>query len=106
MVEFDLVKASVYLPDGQVIVGRPIARIDSDGFTCWVNSAGYCIGRFGRMGIDIHRPPTEQARSECLFCTHERPDRAAWETFKAEMKRHYAIDVGDEHMPTRLREAP
>jgi hypothetical protein len=30
-------------------------QIGFDGVTVWVNGAGgYCLGRFGRMGIDVH----------------------------------------------------
>ena len=50
-------------------------EIRSDRTTVWVNSGvtGACIGRFGRMGIDIHKeilPEQELDGTECLSCSH------------------------------------
>lgn len=80
-------------------------QIDTDGITVWVNSAeGYCIGRFGRGGIDIHRAPDDQrSHGECLHCTHEEVTAADWEIFKFEMRRHYGITVSDRYKPKRFR---
>lgn len=85
----------------------PDFEVVSDGRTVWVNGAdGMCLGRFGPVGIDIHRDFAAQARgeSECLACTHEKPDIKAWRQFQILMRRHYAVGIGDDHMPRFVRE--
>lgn len=78
-------------------------EIDSDGVTVWVNGEGSLLGRFGRNGIDIHRPIEEQSSSgECLYCTHASTTSADWVTFVAKMKELYSIDVPDHHKPKRF----
>lgn len=68
-----------------------------DGATVWVNAAdGSCIGRFSRRyGIDVHATVAEQVRGgrQCLFCTHEPADQAAWEAFCDAMLLHHRIPV-------------
>lgn len=76
--------------------------IDSDGTTVWVNSATYCLGRFGRFGIDIHREPGQHDVGECLFCTHGETTTADWDTFVEKMKELYFIVVPKKHKPVRL----
>lgn len=80
--------------------------IESDGITVWVNTGFECIGRFGRMGIDIHRTMDQQMKggSECLECTHGPVSRLDWERFKEAMLEYYGVAVDDEHMPARFRD--
>lgn len=51
----------------------------------WVHcSTGETVGRFDtRFGIDIHRPIHEQINGlgQCLHCTHEKPNKEAFELF-------------------------
>ena len=71
--------------------------LSSDGATVWVNASdGSCIGRFSRRhGIDVHTTSAEQLEGgrQCLFCTHEPADQAAWEAFCDAMLRHHRIPV-------------
>lgn len=78
-------------------------EILSDGVTVWVNSdKGYCLGRFGRMGIDVHRPPGD-TKGECLYCTHAPVTARDWKMFKTQMKRHHNVVVTDQDKPLRLK---
>lgn len=78
--------------------------ITSDGVTVWVNGEDGLLGRFGRMGIDVHHPPTEQFQTgECLFCTHARTNHGDWNVFVAKMKEHFGINVPEEHRPRHAR---
>ena len=79
-------------------------QIDSDGTTVWVNGdGGYCLGRFGRMGIDVHCTPDNSNGKQCLFCTHEPVAAKDWETFKEQMKTCHNVTVTDQHKPDRFR---
>ena len=82
--------------------------IESDGRTVWVAAEvdGSCIGRFGMMGLDVHRSMTEQMAGfgECLLCTHGPTTTSDWDTFKRAMRDLHGVDVPDGHMPERLRE--
>lgn len=80
--------------------------VESDGISVWVNSPeGYCLGRFGRMGVDIHQPPDSVTGKECLLCTHTPSTLADWETFKAGMLQHYNVIIDEEHRPWRFSHA-
>jgi hypothetical protein len=86
-------------------VDVPLADITSDGVTVWVNGAGGLLGRFGRNGVDIHRPLSEQEeKGECLLCTHEPTTLADWEMFVQQMLEHFGVSVHYEtYMPDRFR---
>lgn len=76
--------------------------ISTDGVTVWVHDhTGYCIGRFGRMGIDIHRLPTD--KGECLFCTHAAVTADDWVVFQQQMKLLHDVEVADSFTPRRFR---
>jgi hypothetical protein len=80
-------------------------RVQSDGVTVWVHDAtdGSCTGRFGRMGIDIHRPASEQeALGQCLLCTHGPTGPAEWLRFVKAMKDIYGVTVSDRHRPRHI----
>ncbi len=82
-----------------------MVKIESDGVTAWVNASdGSCIGRFGRMGVDVHTTITSQmaGSGQCLECTHGPVGLAEWRLFQRAMSQHYGVAVSDEHMPTRL----
>lgn len=84
--------------------GEKLFDIHNDGVTVWVNGPMGLLGRFGRNGIDIHRPMFEQAiKGECLFCTHEPTTRADWVLFQTKMREHFDITVPDKHMPKRFQ---
>lgn len=80
-------------------------EIHGDGITVWVNDPVSCIGRFGKNGIDIHKPfEMHGDGTECLLCTHTETSRHDWEVFKQNMKGFYNVEVTDEHMPVRFRQ--
>ena len=61
----------------------------------WVNvETGECLGRFGKMGIDVHQTVAKQMEGypQCLFCTHSATTKKDWEDFVSAMARHHAID--------------
>lgn len=78
-------------------------EIKSDGITVWVNQA-CMLGRFGRFGIDIHKPLEEQMNGgECLYCTHSETTKEDWEAFKTKMLELHDIKVSDRYMPRRFK---
>lgn len=78
-------------------------NIHTDGITVWVNGPEGLLGRFGRYGIDIHRPLEEQTTGgECLFCTHSRVTPRDWDLFCQKMLEHFDIDVSA-HKPRRFQ---
>lgn len=87
-----------------VIPANDDFQIESDGITVWVNASdGSCLGRFGVMGVDIHRAIDEQSMTgECLLCTHGRTGPAEWRLFIDGMLEHHGVTVGDGHRPRRF----
>ena len=80
-------------------------QIETDGTTVWVNSADSCVGRFGRMGVDVHTTLSAQMAGapQCLECVHGPVTVATWWVFQRAMEKHYGIVVDDTYMPRRLR---
>ncbi len=85
---------------------RPIS-IDSDGITVWVNDGICCLGRFGIMGIDVHKTFVEQVATgdPCLECTHALTTAEDWVTFQRSMERHHNVVVPDKYRPKRFQAA-
>ncbi len=81
-------------------------QIVCDGVTVWVNNSdGYCIARFGRLGIDIHRKSDEsEAKGECLHCTHGPTTKDHWEEFKRELLKHYGVKLPARVIPERFKQ--
>lgn len=64
----------------------------TDGFTCWVNTEqGECIGRWGRLGVDVHLTLDQQhiQGKQCLECVRG----GSWELFCDAMQRHYGVPI-------------
>lgn len=77
--------------------------VESDGATVWVHGLDGTIGRFGRLGIDVHTADT----AGCLHCTHGVTTSADWPAFVAKMQEHHGVTVGAQHCPGRFAtEAP
>lgn len=79
--------------------------IESDGTTVWIHGPqGECLGRFGRLGIDIHSSFEDQVagKPQCLECTHERVTASDWQRFRAAMIEHYGIPISEDHRPSYL----
>lgn len=80
-------------------------QIDIGHRAVWVNGpAGECIGRFGIMGIDVHRRIEDQHLGECLDCTHDRVTPADWHRFQKSMLTHHSVDLSAVPMPVFIRE--
>jgi hypothetical protein len=80
--------------------------ITSDGVTVWVNGAYGLLGRFGRFGVDVHRPMSEQGnKGECLHCTHTYLGTTLedWRVFVQKMEEHHGVVVGEQYMPKRFK---
>lgn len=80
-------------------------EITTDGITVWVNDLEKNIGRFGRMGIDIHQATIQKASQdgECLFCTHAVTTKEDWDTFVLKMKEFHDVEVASNFMPVRFK---
>ncbi|MHC5194807.1 hypothetical protein ACYSUW_13730 [Pseudomonas frederiksbergensis] len=65
--------------------------------TVWIHSGqdGSTVGRFGRMGIDLHNTVTEmlQGASQCRLCTHGKPTRSDWALFREKALEFWGVDV-------------
>ena len=62
----------------------------------WIHGGdGSTVGRFGRMGIDLHNTVTEQmaGASECRLCTHGQPSIEDWELFRAKALEWWGLSV-------------
>jgi hypothetical protein len=56
------------------------------------------------MGIDIHNKiADQQEHGQCLACSHEVTTKKDWYKFKRLMKKHFNVNISDEHMPNRLK---
>ncbi len=78
--------------------------IESDGRTVWVHRGAETIGRFGRMGVDVHSTMAEQTEGagQCKCCTHGLTGWKEWRLFQFAMRQHHGADVGDRWAPDRL----
>ncbi|MCZ8254489.1 MAG: hypothetical protein O9327_02255 [Polaromonas sp.] len=72
-------------------------QVSDCGRTLWVHAAdGSTVGRFSTVfGMDVHTAVTQQLAGapQCLKCTHTRPNRADWETFRSLMREHYGVGI-------------
>lgn len=83
-------------------------EVCSNTQTVWVNSGvtGCCLGRFSKMGIDIHHDVDIQQETgrQCLDCTHTKPTVNDWYHFIREMLAVYDVHVDEEHRPEWINE--
>ena len=59
-------------------------QVSSSRDVMWIHSSlGETVGRFGKMGIDIHNTIESQLKgeSQCLFCTHTKTNYKDWLLF-------------------------
>lgn len=72
----------------------------------WIHSCsdGSTVGRFGRMGIDLHNTVTEQLAGmpECRLCTHGQPSKADWQLFREKALEFWGVNVPDVAFDQRL----
>jgi hypothetical protein len=73
----------------------------------WINDETGCLGRFGRLGVDVHRIMEQQMEGlpVCLACTHEPTSLDDWELFKDAMLKYHNVDLWDAPVPEWLRAA-
>lgn len=72
-----------------------------DGKTVWVNGLdGSNLGRFSRMGYDVHHPVEKQMKGDvCLLCTHSLPDLKGWVLWRDRMEAMTGLKINDEAKP-------
>lgn len=66
----------------------------------WLNADdGSAVARFNVLtGVDLHTTASEQyaGAPECLWCTHEKPDRAVWVKFIDAVKHRYGVNLSED----------
>jgi hypothetical protein len=72
--------------------------IETDGRVVWVNSPVTLLGRFSKMGIDVH------VNSHCVgdSCSPGPCSLKEWREFQEKMIEHHGIEVPDKYMPKFL----
>jgi len=71
-------------------------QLSANRSAVWVHASdGSTVGRFGRMGIDLHNTVTDMMAGapECRLCTHGKPTVADWKLFREKVLEWYAVDV-------------
>lgn len=69
----------------------------------WINDSFGCLGRFGVMGIDVHRKLDDQHLGQCLDCTHAKVNPQDWTRFQSSMMTHHGVDLSHVEMPDFAR---
>jgi hypothetical protein len=85
-----------------VTTASPPPEILTSAGAVWVNDAsGHCIGRFGRLGVDVHHPAETQLKhgGQCLACSHRRTGEDDWQRFRVLMLEHHGAVVSDAARP-------
>ncbi len=75
----------------------------------WIHASdGSTVGRFGRMGVDLHNCLTDQlaGASECRLCTHQRPSMADWELFRSKVLEWWGVKVPEDAFDHKLLAGP
>ncbi len=56
---------------------------------------GCCIGRFSKMGVDVHKAGPDQVATgiQCLDCFHGGDPRELWDRFVISMRNHHGVEV-------------
>lgn len=71
------------------------AEISSDQKVLWVHSFadGSCVGRIGRLGVDIHNSVTDMANGmgQCKHCTHGILKHDEWMFFREYALKNWSI---------------
>lgn len=73
--------------------------------TVWIHcSDGSTVGRFGRMGIDLHNSVSEMLKgaSECRLCTHGQPSVADWALFREKALEFWNVLVPENAFNAKL----
>lgn len=65
----------------------------------WIHcSDGSTVGRFGKMGVDLHNSVVEQLKgaTQCRLCTHGTPTQADWALFRAKANEWWGVCVPED----------
>lgn len=66
----------------------------------WIHSGrdGSTVGRFGRLGVDLHHDVQEQMAGapQCRLCTHGKPGRKEWDLFREKALEWWGVDVPED----------
>ncbi|RJX80336.1 hypothetical protein D3M70_12375 [Pseudomonas sp. LS-2] len=81
-------------------------QLSSSRNAVWIHSSedGSTVGRFGRMGVDLHNTATEQmlGMPECRLCTHGRPSESDWALFRSKALEWWGVTVPEEAFDRRF----
>lgn len=64
--------------------------------TVWIHASdGSTVGRFGKMGIDMHNTVTQQLQGEtqCRLCTHNRVKQHDWDLFVEKSNEFWGVTI-------------
>jgi len=74
-------------------------EISASNDTIWIHSYedGSTVGRFGKMGVDIHNTVTDQLAGapQCRVCTHGKVSPKDWALFKEKALEFWGVIVPD-----------
>lgn len=62
----------------------------------WIHASdGSTVGRFGRLGVDLHNTITDQmaGEPECRLCTHGPVTQNEWHLFREKAKEWWGVVV-------------
>lgn len=71
----------------------------------WVHASdGSTVGRFGKMGIDIHNTVTEQlnGKPECRLCTHGYATIEEWDLFREKALEYWGVKIEVDAIDVKL----
>jgi hypothetical protein len=72
----------------------------------WIHSCsdGSTVGRFGKMGVDLHNSAVDQMAGmpECRLCTHGKPSQADFQLFRAKALEWWGVTVPEDAFDPRL----
>jgi len=71
----------------------------------WIHASdGSTVGRFGKMGVDLHNTVTEQLQGapECRLCTHGAVSKEDWILFVSKAKEFWGVDVPPDAFDEKL----
>ena len=77
-------------------------EITTDGKTVWINDATGLIGRFSRLGIDVHVDGQCRGDSCVKGPFNSETGPAAWDAFKEKMLALHGVQVKDKFFPKGL----
>lgn len=73
--------------------------------TVWIHASdGSTVGRFGRMGVDLHTTAQEQVAgaSQCRLCTHGRSTVNDWKLFREKALEWWGVAVPEDAIDASL----